>query len=145
MAVDSSSRANVGYSPTMTVTIKAPIQFNLTIPSNNVFTQGDRLKLMLDIQNLSTPLMTDIYFVIIDPQQNIFSAMGWENGIKSLYVNYLMPENLDIKDIPLCNLILPCEKPPIEQSGNYFFAIIAIETGTERAISNVETVHFRVN
>ena len=68
----------------------------------------------------------------------------YHKEINPLFTNILFPGDMNLKDITLIDITIPNDKPPINISGIYTFAILAAKTGTTDFISNLSIVSFVV-
>ena len=123
------------------------IQFFLVIdPYKESYNAGGRMKITTGL--LTAPygddMLVDLYFVLIDPKNNIYSYPTWDMGLNLAFENLSLPEKLSFTDISLFNISFPSERPPINSSGTYTFAILAVKAGTTEPISNLSTVRFNV-
>ncbi|MBU1625984.1 hypothetical protein KKB18_01300, partial [bacterium] len=121
-----------------------PITFNLSIMDKTSFSSGDNLKLTIDISSNDLPQTIDLYFVMIHPSTQLYSYIqgGWVSGLYPILIKFEMLTNMDIKDAVLLNMKLPSNSPPINSSGNYIFAIAAVEYNTDYFVSNIATASF---
>ena len=123
------------------------VQFELVIePEKDSFQDGDKINVTADL--ITAPyggdMLVDLYFVLIDPKDNIYSYPEWEMGIKPVLENFPLPPNLSFNDIQLLDLNIPNSLPPIETSGKFTFAIGAFKAGTSDPVSNIAVNFFSV-
>jgi len=86
----------------------------------------------------------DIYFVMLDPFNNLYFGLNWDVTIKPLLSNYRLPVDVSLYDVPLLELLIPNDNPPVNLLGIYTFAIAAMEPNTLNPLSNIATVSFEV-
>jgi len=107
-------------------------------PVKDSYNSGDNIQLFLDIEKYAPSRSVDLYFIMIDPAGAIFSGLDFEQDVKPLASNLLLPEDLFIKNIQIINTSIPSTNPPISSTGLYTFAIGSFLSGTSELISNVE-------
>jgi len=76
----------------------------------------------------------DLYFVMIDPEGNIYSGMDWEKVLRPVVRNLSLQPNVKIDEIPILNISVPKASPPIMIPGQYIFAMAMFKTGTSEMI-----------
>lgn len=87
----------------------------------------------------------DLYFVLINPQGDVYSGMEWNEGIKPAITGLTLPANFRIDNLNLLHIIIPNEKPPITPAtGMYTFAMALFKSGTAELLSNIATTSFDV-
>ena len=123
------------------------VQFELKIePEQEIFKAGNEL--MISTSLLTAPyddaMMIDLYFAMIDPENTIYSGSAWDKGLQPLVADFSLPADLSLDNIPLLDITIPSDKPPICMQGTYIFAIVATKPGTVDFISNLSTVSFEV-
>jgi hypothetical protein len=121
------------------------VQFELGIePEKESFKDGALLKILLNIDTAPAKTDVDVYFLMLDPQDKIYSFPAWNMELQPAIENITLPENLSLHDYSFLEITLPSEKPPIKEAGTYTFAILAAKAGTMTPISNLSTVSFKV-
>jgi len=130
--------------PTLTITPEPkPIQFRLHAePDKNIFTKGESLTLLFDVETGNREIDADIYFVMLDPDYNIYFGMHWFTNLIPLLENFRVPAGLSISGANLLELYLPSSEPFIVQSGTFIFVIAATQPRTLKFISNVAIMSF---
>ncbi|MBU1628396.1 hypothetical protein KKB18_13590 [bacterium] len=123
------------------------VQFEFGIdPERESFKAGDKIKITTDL--ITAPyrdnLLVDLYFVMNDPENNIYSYPTWEKVLQPSFLNLPLPGNLSQEEIVLLEMTLPMEKPPIRLHGEYTFAIVAVMAGMMEPISNLSAVSIEV-
>jgi hypothetical protein len=121
------------------------LEFGLKLdPEKTSYSNGNKIKLLVDIQSPSNPINVDLYFVMLNPANTAYFGMDWNTTPKSLLNNFTVPANLSIAGAPLLEITIPNSKPPIGTTGTYIFAIGAAEHGTVNFISNIAIASFEV-
>jgi len=117
------------------------IQFGLsTNPEKEKYTQGDEFFLLEDIRTSPAVFSADIYFSMENPDGVIFYGMNWGTEPTPALGPIMIPENLDIEDLPIMKIVVP----EGIAFGEYTFSIYATKPGTLDFISNIATVSFTV-
>lgn len=135
LAVDKTGRiyivGNYYYSPGLieftpsSVTLK----MNLFAPGL-VYHPGDELSLSLMINNYGPEEIGDLYFVMIAPDGLFYSFPEWNEGTVPVAKNLIISEGFSMPMIEAINVNLPSYSPPINQPGEYVFALALTAQGS---------------
>jgi len=132
-------RADIGYH------YSPHIQFDLEVkPERTLLSGGDSLQLLFDLNTGNKTTSVDIYLLLYDPEGNYYSGLIFDRGLTPMVSNYTLPANRSLEEIPLLEILIPSQKPPIRNSGSYSFVIAATISGTGDIISNIAEVNFAV-
>jgi hypothetical protein len=122
-----------------------PFEFALHLnPEKTSFTNGDKIKALVDMQTPSNMVQADLYFVMINPANTLYFGMGWNTVAVPLLKNFTVPPNVSVKDLQLLELNIPNTLPVVGAPGTYIFAIGATEPGTINFVSNIASASFNV-
>jgi len=113
-----------------------------TDPEQSTFNNGDDFKIKLDLRTPKTNKKIDLYFVMLNPSNELFFGLGWAKTPALVAHNMTLPANLDIVNAPLMDISLPSTLPPVNAEGIYTFAMACAQPGTVNFISNIATFSF---
>jgi len=138
--VPDSSIVDMGYH----YTSQLEIVFELSVSNADVsYTAGDKFKLILNLRTGVVKSFSDIYLVMLNPENQFYSAFEWNTGIIPFLQGVELPDELSYEDLTLLDINLPFDKPPIKMLGIYTFAIAAFKTNTEEFLSNLSVIYFQ--
>jgi hypothetical protein len=113
------------------------IQFVLSkSPNYYRVSTGNELQILLGIKTAPKNTTADVYLVMLDPQNQIWSGLQCTKGVTPLLRSFTFPANLSLKDIQLWSIKIPSDVPPITSTGKYTFCMMAVIPGTFEPISN---------
>jgi immune inhibitor A len=113
------------------------------IPDKYIFNNGDDLKLTLDLYTPDKAYTADFYFILQNNNSDeVLYAMNWETIPSPMLKGIPFGKNLSLYDLPLINITIPNNNPPIVIPGDYTFAIVAIDPITGKLVSNVSMTQF---
>ena len=72
----------------------------------------------------------------------IYSGMDWSEGLKPAVTSFLLPSELFLKDVPLIEVLVSINNPPVNVVGEYTFAIAGMLSGSSEFVSNIDTLDF---
>jgi len=128
-------------SPTPTSTPVKSVQFGLGLePEKASYESGDTIELRLNLQTPSKSTNLDLYFVLLNPLNELFFGLNWNKTPATLFSNFNLPGGIKIDDAPLMSITIPSTKPPISAPGIYTFAIAGANPGTLDFISSIGSV-----
>lgn len=86
----------------------------------------------------------DVYFVMLDPQGNIYSGMTWKEGLTPVVKGLTIPPDLQFDDIPILEISIPNVSPPIIMPGKHTFALALFKTGTAEMLMFLAKTSFNL-
>ncbi|MBU1627666.1 hypothetical protein KKB18_09890 [bacterium] len=114
------------------------MHFDLKIPEDSkVFT------LLMDMVTAANWKTGKIYFVMLGPNNEVYSAPDWSSGIVPL-VTIDFPKYYEIKDVQLIGPESSLLQPSMTIPVTYTFAIGVFDAWINELISNIATVEFKV-
>jgi len=106
-------------------------------PVKDIYVSGDNVDLILDIHTPSYDTRCDIYFIMLDNDNEMFFGNDWGMTTRAMVKNFYLPLDQEFINYVLMNMTFPEFSPPVKDPGIYTFAIAAAETDTLNIISNV--------
>jgi len=100
-------------------------------------TSGDETLYSIMLNLCSYPdraVNVDLYFVMVDPDGNVYSGLDWNEGLKPLARNLTVPSNTKIDNLTLLDFTFTDGKLPFTKSGTHLFAMAMFKTGTTEMI-----------
>ena len=118
------------------------IQLELhTLPEYVVYT-GEKIRLLLDLEKVPPSKPVDLYIVMVDGDENIYSAPDWETGLRPGVRNLMLPLEIAFSDAILFEYRVPSDYPPIGFLGTYTFYAGVFLSDSKDLISNVTSTTF---
>ena len=94
------------------------------------YVPGDAIELKVGGRNTGMDRMVDIYIAIVKSDGSIHCADSWMPGITAWIPGFVFPGGFSMMPVPFYTFILPCDLPPINSGGEYFFAGALTPPGT---------------
>lgn len=98
---------------------------------------GETVEVSLSAENDAVAMSVDLYVGVILPGGDIWSTQydGWSHSIEPWIPDIYVPAWFEMGRTQFWTLELPCEAPPIDESGEYYFAALLTYPGTFEYVS----------
>jgi hypothetical protein len=112
------------------------------------YTDGDVIEVNLTIDNFGDKKVVDIYFALKNPDNVLLFLPDWTEVPRPAFSGFVIDAGFYIEYARIFNYPVPSQKPPIEKSGYYTFAIGITEKGTSEFYgglgSGLNSANFKV-
>jgi len=83
---------------------------------------GDTIELKIGGRNTGIDRMVDVYIAIVKSDGSIHCAPSWMPGITPWIPGFMFPGGFSMAPVTFFTFTLPCDLPPINSGGEYFYA-----------------------
>ena len=83
---------------------------------------GETIELRIGGRNTGVDMLVDVYIAIVKSDGSIHCAPSWLPGIEPWIPNFMFPGGFTMLPATFFTFTLPCDLPPINTPGDYFFA-----------------------
>ncbi|MBU1626544.1 hypothetical protein KKB18_04170 [bacterium] len=104
---------------------------------------GDTITLSVEGENKGEDKHADIWLVMIDPAQNVYFALAWNNTPAPVISNIFFPAGFEMQKTTLSTFNVPNILPPISSAGTYIFAVGLADVGMTNFF-HISTAQFEV-
>ncbi|MBU1626543.1 hypothetical protein KKB18_04165 [bacterium] len=94
------------------------------------YRSGDTITLSVEGENKGEDKHVDIWLVMIDPAQNVYFALAWNDAPAPVISNIFFPAGFNMPKTTLSKFNVPNILPPISSAGTYIFAVGLADVST---------------
>jgi hypothetical protein len=114
----------------------------LTLDRKEYLTESSTIKVSISGVNPGKATDVDLYFAILDPDQNLYLFPDWNTNISPL--SFTMPQNFYLPPTEVFNFSLPSNLPLISKPGKYLMATALAKQGTLNFTQDISVAEFHV-
>jgi len=105
------------------------------------FYPGGRLSLTVAGENMGPSTDVDFYLVMWDSEGRFYSWPSWQPGVSPGLTDVHIPYGMRWRLQRFAEMTLPCDEPPINRQGRFWFAVALTKTQTMEFLCSPDIQH----